>query len=330
MNVPSDAGAARLRCSGERLGHPIALLGLLLVVGFIISLRTNTFLQLDNLMSILRAFSWIAVAAFGEALVLIIGGIDVSVGAVMALAGTISAMTLGWQASVPLAVAFGLAAAAAVGFINGWLTSVFKLPSFVLTLATMSVVRGFVFGLTRGWPVRDLPVAYRILGQADARIGAWPVPAPVLIMLGLALLVALLLHRTVLGRYIYALGRSEPALRASGVDVIRVRWVVYVMGSLLAGIGGIMMTARLGVASPTAASGYELDVIAAAIIGGASLFGGQGGVLGVMLGTLLMQVLRSSVVLLDFPVYWQQVAMGLLVLAAILVDWWRHRALREP
>jgi ribose transport system permease protein len=128
----------------------------------------------------------------------------------------------------------------------------------------------------------------------------------------------------VLGRYIYTLGRSEPALLASGVNVDLVRGVVYALASLLAGIGGIMMTARLGVAAPTAATGYELDIITAAIIGGVSLFGGAGNVLGVMLGAVLMQLLRSGVVLLDFPVYWQQAAMGALVLVAIMLDRRRH------
>jgi len=203
-----------------------------------------------------------------------------------------------------------------------------KLPPFIVTLTTMSMVRGLVFGLARGWPLRDLPEGYRGLGQFDLSVGQWPIPIPVLIMLGLALLVTLLLRQTVLGRYIYTLGRSEPALVASGVDVEHIRQVVYTLSSLLAGIGGIMMTARLGVAAPTAATGYELDIIAAAIVGGVSLFGSEGNILGVLLGALLMQMLRSGAVLLGFPVYWQQAAMGMLILAAIVVDRRRHRILK--
>jgi len=156
-------------------------------------------------------------------------------------------------------------------------------------------------------------------------VGAWPIPVPALIMLALAVLVTLLLRYTVLGSYIYTLGHSEPALLASGVNVDSIRRVVYTLSAMLAGTGGIMMTARLGVAAPTAATGYELDVIAAAIIGGASLFGGVGNVLGVILGAALMQMLRSSIVLFGFPVYWQQAAMGLLILASIIIDRRRHR-----
>jgi ribose transport system permease protein len=301
-----------------------SLVALSLVIGLILSLRTNTFFTPVNLFNILRAFSWIAVAAFGETLVLIIGGIDLSVGAVMALAGMVSALVLQSGAGVVTAVGAGLLAAALVGWANGAVISALKLPPFIVTLATMSVVRGLVFGLARGWPLRDLPESYRQLGQFDLSLGRWPIPVPVLIMLGLALLVTLLLRWTVLGRYIYTLGRSEPALLVSGVNVEQVRGVVYTLSSVLAGMGGIMMTARLGVAAPTAATGYELDVIAAAIIGGVSLFGGEGNMLGVMLGAVLMQLLRSGVVLLGFPVYWQQAAMGMLILAAIIVDRRRH------
>ena len=296
------------------------------MIGLILSLRTNTFFTPVNLFNILRAFSWIAVAAFGEALVLIIGGIDLSVGAVMALAGMVSALVLQSGAGVPLAVGAGLLTAALVGWVNGSVISRLKLPPFIVTLATMSVVRGLVFGLARGWPLRDFPESYRRLGQFDLSLGQWPIPMPSLIMLGLALLVTLLLRYTILGRYVYTLGRSEQALLVSGVDVEQIRRVVYVLSGLLAGTGGIMMTARLGVAAPTAATGYELDVIAAAIIGGVSLFGGEGNIWGVLLGALLMQVLRSGVVLMGFPVYWQQAAMGVLILAAIVVDRRRHRA----
>jgi ribose transport system permease protein len=303
------------------------LIVLLLVIGLILSLRTNTFFTPVNLFNILRALSWIAVAAFGEALVLIIGGIDLSVGATMALAGMVSALVLQSGANAVVAVGAGLLAAGLVGMINGSVISKVKLPPFIVTLTTMSMVRGLVFGLARGWPLRDLPEGYRWLGQFDVNLGQWPIPMPVLIMLALAVLVTLLLRQTVLGRYIYTLGRSEPALVASGVDVEHIRQVVYTLSSVLAGIGGIMMTARLGVAAPTAATGYELDIIAAAIVGGVSLFGSEGNILGVLLGALLMQMLRSGGVLLGFPVYWQQAAMGLLILAAIVVDRRRRRIL---
>lgn len=304
------------------------LAALVFTFAVILGLHADTFLTPGNLFNLSRAFSWIAVAAFGEALVFIAGGIDLSVGAVMALAGMVSALALSSGMNVVVAVGAGIAAAALVGLVNGYAVSVVKLPPLIVTLATMSVVRGLVFGLARGWPLRDLPESYRLLGQSDLTVGGWPIPMPVLIMLGLALLVTALLRATVLGRYIYILGRSESALFVSGVDVEQIRKVVYILSGVLAGIGGILMTARLGVAAPTAATGYELDIIAATIIGGVSLFGGQGHVVGVILGAALMQLLRSGVVLLDFPVYWQQAAMGALVLVAIIWDR-RHHARTE-
>jgi ribose transport system permease protein len=148
---------------------------------------------------------------------------------------------------------------------------------------------------------------------------------PVLITLGLALLVSLLLGQTVLGRYIYTLGSSERALLVSGVNTGQIKVLVYTLGGLLAAIGGLLMTARLGVAAPTAALGYELDIIAAAIIGGTSLFGGQGSIVGVLLGAVLMQVVRNGLVLLGFAAYWQTVAIGAMILAAILLDYWQRR-----
>lgn len=302
------------------------VLMLLLLVGAFLSLSTNTFLASNNLFNIARACSWIAIAAFGESMVIIIGGIDLSVGAVMALAGLVSALCLQAGLPIPLAIMAGLLSGGVLGWINGILVGRIKLPSYIITLGTMGIARGLAVGLTGGWPVRDLPHRFNMLGVSDLPVGTWAVPLPVLMMLGLTGLVSLLLGQTVLGRYIYTLGSSERALLVSGVNVTQIKVLVYTLCGLLAAIGGLLMTARLGVAAPTAALGYELDIIAAAIIGGTSLFGGQGSILGVLLGTLLMQIARSGVVLLGFPAYWQAVTIGALILIAILLDYWqRHK-----
>ena len=192
----------------------------------------------------------------------------------------------------------------------------------------MSIARGLTFGLTGGWPVRDLPPSFTMLGIYNVPIGPWHVPLPVIFMLGLTVLVSLLLGQTVLGRYIYTLGGSERALLVSGVKVVQIKVLVYTLCGFLAALGGLLMTARLGVAAPTAAVGYELDIIAAAIIGGTSLFGGEGSIVGVLLAAVLMQVFRSGLVLLGFSAYWQAVAIGAMILVAILLDYWRrHKAL---
>jgi ribose transport system permease protein len=301
------------------------VLMLLLLVSTFLSLNTKTFLTSNNLFNVARACSWIAIAAFGESMVIIIGGVDLSVGAVMALAGLISALCLQAGLPIPLAILAGLLTGGVLGWLNSILVGRVKLPSYIITLGTMSIARGLAFGLTGGWPVRDLPANFGMLGVHNLPLGPWAIPLPVLIMLGLTLLVSLLLGQTVLGRYIYTLGSSERALLVSGVNVVQIKMLVYTLCGLLAAVGGVLMTARLGVAAPTAALGYELDIIAAAIIGGTSLFGGQGSMLGVLLGAVLMQITRNGLVLLGFPAYWQAVAIGAMILAAILLDYYQRR-----
>jgi ribose transport system permease protein len=303
----------------QEFGIALFLLGL--VIG--LSLRTGTFLTSTNLFNVLRASSWIAIAAFGEAIVIIAGGIDLSVGSVMALAGLVTGLALlgGW--GVPLAVGAGLATGMLAGLINGVLISRGRLPSFVVTLGMLSAARGVAFGLTRGEPVRDLPMDFVRLGQQNLLLGRWEVPLPVIVMLVFAALTWLLLSRTVFGGRIYALGSNETATWLAGVNVGWLKVIVYMLSGALVAAGGVVMTARLGVAAPTAAVGYELDIIAAAMVGGVSLLGGEGTVWGVLLGAVTMQVLRNGLVLLGLPTYWQVVAIGVVIIAAIALDRWR-------
>ncbi len=306
----------------------LIVLLLLVLVSVALSLRTENFFTSTNLSNVARSFSWFAIAAFGASMVILIGGIDLSVGAVMALAGLVSALAMQMGLPVPLAVLMGLLSGAVVGLINGLLIGRFGLPPFMVTLGTMGVARGVTLGLTGGVPVRDLPAAFRFLGQADLNIGAWVLPLPVIWMCMLALLVALLLNQTVLGRYIYTVGNNERALTLAGVRIARVKAVVYTLSGLLSACAGMIMTARLGVAAPAPMVGYELDIIAAAVIGGTSLFGGEGSIVGVVLGAALMQIVRNGLVLLGVPVYWQVLAIGGMILMVILLDYWRRRRIQ--
>jgi ribose transport system permease protein len=306
--------------------HGVVVLVLLVVIGALLSLRTDTFFTANNLASISRAFSWIAIAAFGESMVIIIGGADLSVGAVMALAGLVSARCLEAGLPVPLAIVAGLLTGGLVGWVNGTVVGRVRLPPFIVTLGTMSIARGVTFGLSGGWPVRGLPEGFRALGQKDLSLGSLYLPLPVLFMLGLAVLVGLLMGKTVLGNYIYSLAGSERALLVSGVNVVQIKVLVYTLCGVLTAIGGLLMTARLGVAAPTAAVGYELDIIAAAVIGGTSLFGGEGSILGVLLGAAVMQMLRNGLVLLGLSAYWQTAALGTMILAFILFDHRRRQS----
>ncbi|MBN1657097.1 MAG: ABC transporter permease [Anaerolineae bacterium] len=291
----------------------------------LLSLQTDTFLHNQNLSSLARNFSWIAIVALGQSLVIIMGGIDLSVGATMALASLIAARAMQTGLPVPLGVGTGLLVGVIIGWINGLTVARVRLPAFIVTLATMTIVRGIAYGLTRGWSVTPLPEGFLLLGQYDLPIGSGSVPLPLLIALGIAALISLLLNSTVLGRYIYGMSSGERSLFLSGVKVVHVKEMVYTLCGLLAAAGGLVMTARLGVAAPTAAIGYEVDVVAAAVIGGTSVFGGVGTTLGVLLGAGVTQMLYNALILLDLPSYWQTVSTGTIILVVVLLDYYRRR-----
>lgn len=301
------------------------LLILLILVGVALSLRSSTFFTTTNVFNIARQSSWFAIAAFGVSMVIIIGGIDLSVGALMALAGAVCTLALQAGLSTEIAIMLGLLSTASFGFLNGILVGRVGLPPFIVTLGIMGIVRGLTLGITGGEPLRNLPESFTNLGQGSLQIGLFTIPLPVIWMLVVGTMVGLLLHTTVLGRYIYTLGTDEQALLAVGIPAAHIKVLVYTLSALLAGIGGIIMTARLGVAAPTAAYGYELDIIAAAVIGGASLFGGEGTVIGVILGAVLMQTLRNGLVQLGTQAYWQVGAIGVMTLIVLLLDRSRRR-----
>jgi ribose transport system permease protein len=290
-----------------------------------LSLYTTTFLTSTNIFNILRAFSWIAISAFGQTLVIITAGIDLSVGSVMALSGLASAMLLVRGVSVPVSILVGLLTGTVVGILNGLMITKGKLPPFIATLGTLLMGRGFCNGLTGGWPVRNLPDAFRFLGQHDIPIGSWGVPMPLIFMLLFGVITAIFLERTVWGYRIYALGGNEEATALSGINTDRIKLLVYALCGFLTAIGGVLMTARLGVAAPTAASGYELDVIAAVVVGGTSLSGGSGTILGTLIGAAIMQVLRNGLILTGVSAYWLQAVQGLVIVSAIMVDQLRKR-----
>jgi ribose transport system permease protein len=298
---------------------------ILLVMMSFLALYTDTFLKATNLSNILRDFSWIAIAAFGECMVIITAGIDLSVGSLMGLSGLITAMLFARQAPIPVAVVGGLLTGLIVGLANGLMITKGKLPPFIATLGTYLMARGLCYGLSGGWPVRDLPSAFNSLGRGVIHIGNFEVPLPFLFMAIFAVLVSAYLSRTVWGYRIYAVGGNETATGLSGINTDRVKIMVYSLGGFLAAVGGILMTARLGVAAPTAGQGYELDVIAAAVVGGTSLMGGEGTILGALIGAFVMQVLRNGLVLTGVSAYWLQALQGFVIVVAIMLDQLRKR-----
>jgi len=297
---------------------------LLAMVVFLMA-YTDTFFTSTNVFNILRAVSWIAIAAFGQCMVIITGGVDLSTGSVMGLSGLASAMLLVNGVNVPLSVLGGLLAGLVVGLLNGLMIAKGNLPPFIATLGTLLMARGLCYGLTGGWPVRDLSQAFRDLGQYDIPVAGVGVPLPLLFMLLFFALSAIFLRRTVWGYRIYAVGGNETATALSGINTDWIKLIVYSLSGFLAGVGGVLMTARLGVAAPTAADGYELDVIAAVFVGGTSVTGGEGTILGVLIGAVIMQVLRNGLVLTGVSAYWLQAVQGLVIVLAIMLDQLRKR-----
>ena len=298
---------------------------ILFMMVFLLGTFTRTFLTANNIFNVLRAFSWIAIASFGQSMVIIGGGIDLSSGSTMAFAGIMTAMMLSYGFGVWISLLVGLGIGALVGFVNGALVSRAKLPPFIATLGMMSILRGFCYGLTSGWPIRDLPRSFLFLGQTDVSLYIWKVPLPALIMIFFAIISFAYLSKTKVGYHIYAVGGNEYAASLAGIDATRVKYVIYTLSGLFAAVGGILMTSRLGVAAPTAAQGYELDIIAAAVIGGISLNGGEGNVWGALVGAAIMQILRNALVLMGFPAYWQPSAIGTVIIGAVMIDQYRKR-----
>ena len=298
---------------------------ILLMMCLFLSFATENFSTSTNIFNVLRACSWIAIAAFGEILVIISGGIDLSVGSTMALSGLVAGMV--FAAGLPMGVGLlaGILVGLLVGLLNGLLISRGKLPPFIATLGTMSIGRGLCYGLTNAQPLTDIPDSFRVLGQYDIPFLSVTIPLPVIYMLVFVIIMSLFLSRTTWGYRIYALGGNEQATALSGINTDQLKLLVYALCGLLAGIGGLIMTARLGVAAPTAAAGYELDVIAAVFIGGASTTGGEGSTLGALMGAAIMQVLRNGLVLLGFPAYWQPAAIGLVIVITLMLDQYRKR-----
>jgi ribose transport system permease protein len=276
----------------------------------------STFLNWSNLSQVIRALSFIAIMAVGQALVILTAGIDLSIGSVLGFSSVTTAVLLSGGSSIVVAVLLGLGAGLASGFVNGLLVTEAKLPPFIATLGMMSIARGLAFALTSGETIRNLPESFLFYGQGEIL----SVPIPIIVMVVFAVVIGYYLKATKWGRYIYAIGGNEEAAIYSGVNVNRMKLVVYSLSGLSAGIAGVLFTSRFGVGQSTSGLGYELDVIAAAVIGGISLSGGRGTILGAVVGSLLMGILRNGLVLLNVSAYWQQVAIGLVIVLAVMLD----------
>ncbi|MFB7090273.1 substrate-binding domain-containing protein [Streptomyces sp. NPDC056296] len=294
----------------------------LIVLVIAMSALSGDFLTADNLLNVGVQAAVTAILAFGVTFVIVSAGIDLSVGSVAALSATV----LAWSATeagmpVVLAVLLSVATGIACGLVNGFLISYGKLPPFIATLAMLSVGRGLSLVISQGSPIA-FPDSVSHLGDT---LGGW-LPVPVLVMIVMGLITAFVLGRTYIGRSMYAIGGNEEAARLSGLRVKRQKLAIYAFSGLFAAAAGIVLASRLSSAQPQAAQGYELDAIAAVVIGGASLAGGTGKASGTLIGALILAVLRNGLNLLSVSAFWQQVVIGVVIALAVLLDTLRRKA----
>ena len=288
----------------------------LLVLCLVLWAATPHFLTVSNLLNVLEQTSINAIVAVGMTFVIISGGIDLSVGSVLAVSGIALALALAGGVPAPLAIGIALVVGFACGLLNGLLVTWGRLPPFIATLGMMSVARGAALMLAEGRPISGFDEGFRALATARPLM----IPAPVVIT-GLIYVVAhFVLSRTIFGRAAYAIGGNEEAARLSGVRVGFHKTMIYGVAGLTSAAAAVILTARLNSAQPTAGTMYELDAIAATVIGGTSLLGGEGTIMGALVGALIMGVLRNGLNLLNVSSFFQQVVIGVVIIGAVLVD----------
>jgi ribose transport system permease protein len=291
------------------------LFGLLLLSAILWAL-TPYFLTVSNLLNVAEQTAIVAIIAVGMTFVIITAGIDLSVGSVLAFSGIVMASALQAGAPLDLGLAAGLGAGLVCGLVNGLLITGGRLPPFIATLGMMSVARGAALMFTEGRPVSGFSESFRTIATGEV-LG---IPFPVIVMVAVYIAAHVVLTRTRLGRYAYAIGGNEEATLLSGVSVKTYKTAVYGLCGMLSGLAAIILTARLNSAQPIAGIMYELDAIAATVIGGTSLMGGEGNVFGTLIGALIMGVLRNGLNLLGISSFAQQIVIGSVIIVAVLFD----------
>ena len=297
---------------GRQLGTAVGLMLLCLVL----TIASPHFLTVSNLLNVAQQTSINAIIAAGMTFVIISAGIDLSVGSILAFTGVVLGSLITGGFPLPVCIVGALALGLLCGFLNGALISFGRLPPFIATLGMMSVARGAALLYTQGRPISGFPDSFRFLATGEV----FHIPMPVIIMGGIYAIAHFLLSHTKLGRYTYAIGGNEQAAHLSGVNVRLYKMLVYGISGLLSAMAAVILSARLNSAQPIAGIMYELDAIAATVIGGTSLMGGEGKILGTLIGALIMGVLRNGLNLLDVSSYVQQTIIGLVIITAVFLD----------
>jgi ribose transport system permease protein len=319
VNIAVDSGRQPLakRMGRFVLDSPLALpLAGLIFVSILMGFASDNFFSLSNILNVLRQVSIVAILAVGMTFVILTGGIDLSVGALMALAGTLAAGMMmhfglpGWGGLM-----VGIAIAVMLGLFNGLLVAFGRMPAIIVTLATMGIARGAGLIYSGGYPISGLPSWVSWFGVG--RIGI--IPVPIIIMLIVYALAWVLLHRTAFGRHVYAIGGNEVAAKLSGVKTSRIKIAVYAISGLTSGIAAIILTGRLMSGQPNAGVGFELDAIAAVVLGGTAIAGGRGLIIGTLIGAVLLGILNNGLNLMGINPYLQEIIRGFIILLAIYI-----------
>jgi ribose transport system permease protein len=295
--------------------------GALIALFVVFSLASPNFLQFDNMVGILLATSVNGVLALGVTFVIITGGIDLSVGTVMTLSAVMTGVFITvWHLPLPLGMLAGLMTGGLAGFVSGTVIARMKVPSFIATLGMLNIAKGLALVISGLKPIyfNDTPEFNRL--AMGSLVPGLEVPNAVLVLFVAAIVASLILTRTVLGRYAFALGSNEEATRLSGVNVARWKIAIYSLAGVFSGLGGVLIAARLNSAQPALGLGYELDAIAAAVIGGTSLSGGEGSILGTVIGAFIISTLTNGLRILSVPQEWQTVITGGIVILAVYLD----------
>jgi ribose transport system permease protein len=311
----------RVLSFGDVFGRDAGGLIVLLILFGALTLASDEFLTGSNLANLARQVAIFGIIAVGQLLVILTAGIDLSVGSVLGLTGCVSAelLTRGWN--IPLAILVGLLVGVALGVFNGSLVAYAKLPPFIVTLGMLGIARGVVLVLTDASTVQPLPGSFGDIANGDF-LG---LPNLLWMFVVVVAIAAFVLRRTVFGRYVYAVGSNPESARLAGVPVTAVLVSVYAISGFLAAVGGVLFTSRLNAGIPTAGTGYELNAIAACVIGGASLFGAKGGAFGAAAGALIVGTLNNGGNLLAINAFYLQIIIGALILIAVFFDQWQGR-----
>lgn len=291
----------------------------LIILMAVITIINSNFLTANNLLNLLLQVTSNALIAFGMTFVILTGGIDLSVGSILALSSALTAGLLGSGMPVTLAILISLILGCILGMMNGLLISYGKLAPFIVTLATMTIFRGATLVYTNGNPITkglSDTFLFQFLGQGYI-VG---IPFPVIIMFIVFIVLYVLLHKTAFGKSVYAIGGNEKAAYISGVKLNKVKIIIYSISGVMASISGLIITSRLSSAQPTAGASYEMDAIAAVVLGGTSLSGGKGRILGTLIGALIIGVLNNGLNIIGVSAFWQQVVKGVVILIAVLID----------